>query len=72
MEVKNAMYLDEATNNWYAIDEIYLSSNGGLPNYEGSYNFGVDEKGVYMITSGVGGDWFNNGKGKQGDFYTIK
>ena len=71
MEVRNAMYLEESTNTWKLIDQIYLSSNGGMPNYDGSYNFGIIDGKIYMITSGVGGDWFGNGKGKQGDFYTI-
>ena len=65
-------YLEESTNTWKLIDQIYLSSNGGMPNYDGSYNFGINDGKIYMITSGVGGDWFGNGKGKQGDFYTIK
>ena len=72
MMVKNPCYLDVKTNQWRAINEVYLSSNGGLPTYEGSYNFGTEGDTIWMITSGVGGDWFNNGKGKKADWYTFK
>ncbi|MBE6731606.1 MAG: DUF3472 domain-containing protein [Ruminococcaceae bacterium] len=72
MTVRNPRYLDVKTNQWRAINEVYLSSNGGLPTYDGSYNFGVEDDTVWMITSGVGGDWFNNGKGKKADWYNLK
>ena len=71
MMVKNPCYLDVKTNQWRAINEVYLSSNGGLPTYEGSYNFGIEDGTIWMITSGVGGDWYNNGKGKKADWYTF-
>lgn len=71
MEVRNPKYLDAATNRWHSIKSGYVSSNGGLPSYEGSYNFGVSDNRLWMITSGVGGDWFGNGKGKQGMHFTL-
>ena len=72
MQVRDAKYLEESTGQWRDITEVYLSCRGGLPKYEGSYNFGSDENGIWMITSGVGGDWYNNGKGKQGAYYAVK
>ena len=65
MEICNAKYLDAATGQWITITDAYVGSDSGLPNYEGSYDFGVVDDHIWMITSGVGGDWFNNGKGKK-------
>ena len=65
MEICNAKYLAAATEQWVTITDAYVGSDSGLPNYEGSYDFGVANDHIWMITSGVGGDWFNNGKGKQ-------
>ncbi len=64
MELCNAKYLDAKTGNWEKISSIYLGSNGGAPGYEGSYNFGTYQDRIWMIASGVGGDWYNNGKGR--------
>lgn len=71
MEVCNARYLDEDTKRWHKVKHTYIDSQGGLPAYEGSYNFGVTDNRIWMITSGVGGDWFHNGKGKKGSHYTL-
>ena len=71
MMVRNPCYLDAKTNQWYSINDVHLASNGGLPTYEGSYNFGIEDGTIWMITSGVGGDWYNNGKGKKADWYTF-
>lgn len=65
MEIKNARYLEEATGKWVALTDAYVGSDSGLPNYEGSYDFGVSNGNLWMITSGVGGDWFNDGRGKK-------
>jgi len=71
MEVCNAWYLDADTNQWYAIREAYIGSDGGLPRLEGSYSFGTADNRFWMITSGVGGDWFGNGKGRSADYFTV-
>ena len=72
MQVRNAQYLEESSGTWKSFDSIYLSSNGGAPAYLGSYDFGVSDNTVWMITSGVGGDWYGNGRGKQGERYTLQ
>lgn len=64
MEVRNAKYLDVSTGNWETVASAYIGSNGGAPGYEGSYNFGTFKDRIWMIASGVGGDWYNNGKGR--------
>lgn len=71
MEVCNAMYLDADANQWVPLKACYFSSMDGSPAYEGSYDYGVFENRFWMITSGVGGDWFNNGKGKQGMYLYV-
>lgn len=65
MEVCNARYLRADTRRWHRLQRVYLYCEGGSPAYEGSYNFGATDNRVWMITSGVGGDWFHNGKGKK-------
>lgn len=72
MEIRNAMYRREDTLCWERVSSVYVHSQAGLPHYEGSYAFGADEDRVWMITSGVGGDWFRNGKGSQGAAFTLK
>ena len=64
LEVRNAMFREETSGRWYRLDEITIRSRGGYPKFEGSYNFGVNNGIIWMITSGVGGDWFGNGRGK--------
>ena len=66
MEVWGARYLRADTKQWQTITSAYLEPEDGVPQYEGSYQFGVSENRIWMITSGVGGDWFHNGKGKRG------
>lgn len=65
LEVCNVKYFDAFTRSWKPAKIVILGSRGGVPAYEGSYNFGVMEDHIYMITSGVGGDWFGNGRGKK-------
>lgn len=76
IEICNAKYLDATTNQWNDLKQIYISSQqpGAEQTllYSGSYNFGVTENRVWMITSGVGGDWHNNGTGKQGDYFSVE
>ncbi|MBQ2661416.1 MAG: DUF3472 domain-containing protein [Clostridia bacterium] len=71
MEVRNAKYLHADTKRCQTIKQVQLSSMDGLPHYEGSYNFGVTGNCVWMITSGIGGDWFHNGKGKKATNFTL-
>ncbi len=71
MEVCNAQYLDADTKQWQTIKQVQMSSRDGVPHYEGSYNFGVTDGRMWMITSGVGGDWFHNGKGKTVTNFTL-
>ena len=72
MEMCNVRYLDEKTGMWRPVKQVCLYAAGGMPAYQGSYDFDVSRNGhIRMITSGVGGDWFNNGKGKKGTWYTL-
>ena len=71
MEVRNPAYLDADTLQWYTVTSADMHSEGGLPQYEGSYNFGADSECFWMITSGVGGDWYGNGQGKHEGNYSI-
>ena len=64
MEVRNVQYFDVSTGSWENVASAYISSNGGVPEYDGSYNFGTFQDRIWMICSGVGGDWYNNGKGR--------
>lgn len=64
LEVRNIKYLEESSQEWKTVTSAYMGSNGGIPKYEGSYNFGTFGDRFWMITSGVGGDWYNNGRGK--------
>lgn len=65
LEVRNAQYRDCADGKWKQAKEVYVNSRDGYPHYQGSYNYGVNGDRLWMITSGVGGDWFHNGKGKK-------
>lgn len=62
MEVTNVRVRDAKTGKWRAVKTASIGSNGGLPQYEGSYNYGADNSCFWMITSGAGGDWFGTGK----------
>ena len=72
MEICNAMYRREDSGRWQPVTQVYASSEGGLPHYEGSYNFGVEENRLWMITSGLGGDWFGSGKGRQAAYLSLE
>ena len=69
MEVCNARYLEAGKKQWKDIESVYVSCRDGLPRYEGSYNFGVNGNRLWMITSGCGGDWFYNERGKKGTLF---
>lgn len=65
MEVRNAKYKEAITGRWIPLTEAVFELNGGPPSYEGSYEFDTENDRFRMITSGVGGDWYNNGKGQK-------
>ncbi|MBP3372205.1 MAG: DUF3472 domain-containing protein [Clostridia bacterium] len=67
MQVCNARYMKEGSDTWTPITRAHVASQGGLPKYEGSYTFGTCENGLWFVTSGVGGDYYNNG-GQQGQW----
>lgn len=72
MEVRNAQYRDAADGRWKPIKEVHVSSRDGYPHFQGSYNYGVNGDRLWMITSGLGGDWYNNGKGKKAAILTLE
>ena len=72
MEVRNARIHNAATGQWQDVESIYMGSNGGSPQYEGSYAFGARSDRFWMITSGVGGDWYGNGTGQTAGTYRIQ
>ena len=57
-QICNAKYLDAVAKQWITITNAHVGSADGLPNYEGSYDFGVVDDHIWMITSGIGGDLF--------------
>ncbi|MBQ1252360.1 MAG: S-layer homology domain-containing protein [Firmicutes bacterium] len=71
LELKNVRYRDASTGQWNAVKRAYLGPNGGVPAYEGSYEFGATSDRFWMITSGVGGDWYGNGTGQKAGYYNV-
>ncbi len=71
MEVREAKYLSADSGRWNDIESIYLMPNGGLPHYSGKYNFGVEKDRAWMITSGVGGDWYGAAESSKGESFHI-
>ena len=56
-----------------AVKSAFIGSNGGLPHYNGSYAYGADRSSFWMITSGVGGDWYGTKKVPANNkTYTVK
>lgn len=72
LEICNASYYSEDAGGWVSLTQAYTGSNSGLPVYSGSYNYGVQDNRLWMITSGVGGDWYGNGKGKTPDTLVLE
>lgn len=73
MEVCNIRVRDAKTGKWKSVKSASLGSNGGLPNYNGSYNYGADSDCFWMITSGAGGDWYGTSKvPKKNKQYSVK
>lgn len=66
-----SVYTAQVNKSRTTLTTIYVASANGLPQYEGSYDFGVSDGHLWMITSGVGGDWFNNGKGKKATYLIL-
>ena len=64
MEIRNPRICLASNGQWVNISSAHMSSQGGKPKYEGSYAFGAEGDRFWMITSGVGGDWYNNGLGR--------
>lgn len=71
MEIRNPRIKKVGHSSWTNLTQAYMNSQGGLPKYNGSYAFGVEDDRFWMITSGVGGDWYSNGKGQAAKNYTI-
>lgn len=71
LEMKNIRYRDADTGKWTPVKTMYIGPNGGTPTYEGSYAFGSTDDRFWMITSGVGGDWYSNGKGQKAAYYSV-
>ena len=71
MEIRNPRIKKVGQSSWTNLTQAYMNSQGGLPKYNGSYAFGADDDRFWMITSGVGGDWYGNGKGQTAKNYTI-
>lgn len=71
MEAYRAMYRRADDGCWRGISSAYMYYQDGLPRCQGSYRFGASGKHLWMITSGVGGDWFNNGKGVKNMTYFL-
>lgn len=73
MEVKNVRVRDSKSGKWKAVKSAFIGSNGGLPHYNGSYAYGADRSSFWMITSGVGGDWYGTKKVPANNkTYTVK
>jgi hypothetical protein len=62
MEVRNVRIRNASNGKWQSVKTASIGSNGGMPHYNGSYNYGSDADCFWMITSGVGGDWFGTRK----------
>lgn len=73
MEVCNVMYLDKNTGRWCSAGEIDVFANGNMLDipHSGSYRFGMEENRLWMITSGLGGKWYDNGIGQKHEHFTI-
>ena len=56
MEVRNAMYLEEASGQWKRITGGTMHPNGGayVKHYAGSYDYGAADGRLWIMTTGVG------------------
>lgn len=71
MEAYNAMYRSADDGCWKGFSSAYMYYQDSVPRCQGSYRFGASGKHLWMITSGVGGDWFHNGKGVKNMTYAL-
>lgn len=71
LEFCNVKYYNESIGEWCRVKEAYIAPQSGLPDYRGSYNFGATENRFWMITGGIGGDWYGSGKGKKGTNFKV-
>lgn len=71
MEVANVTVTPADGSGAYTVDSAYLSPNGGEPAYSGSYAYGAQGNRFWAITSGVGGDWYGEGRGQAGGWYSV-
>jgi len=76
MEVRNAKYQNAATGKWEPFRHVTLCSqqpqcDDNSLSYEGSYDFGVTDGRIWMLTSGIGGDWHTDGTGRQSTMYSL-
>lgn len=72
MEIANIRLRDASSGQWKCISSASIGSNGGLPSYNGSYAYGSQGSRFWMITSGVGGDWYAEGRVPQNKSFSVK
>ena len=73
MEVANIQVTPiEDETSYIDVQSAWLSPNGGEPAYSGSYAYGSQGNRFWAITSGVGGDWYGNGHGQTGGWYSVQ
>lgn len=70
MEVSDVCALSIEDGDWHEVTSAYLGPNGGEPTYSGSYAFGASGGTFWAVTSGVGGDWYGEGRGQAAGWYT--
>lgn len=72
MEVANIQVTPADGSGVIPVQSTWLSPNGGEPTYSGSYAYGSQGNRFWAITSGVGGDWYANGRGQVGDWFSVQ
>ena len=72
MEVSNIRIRHAKTGKWQGIESVRMGADGGFARYEGSYDCGADGNSFWMITSGVGDDWYGADKAPEpGKVYSV-
>lgn len=73
MEIRNARIKPRGSDTWLPLKQMFIAPNSSafIDRYIGSYAYGIRNDRFWMITSGVGGDWYRNGKGQQGEWFTL-
>lgn len=75
LEVMNGKIRAEQTGEWIALDTLRMhatESFEGIGVLDGSFAYGATPDRFWMITSGVGGNWYDNGLGQRDGSYTLK